>query len=107
MHSHDEELDDIVARMRRYAGELFDNDHPDCYMNASEEVAFKNMPAEKRRDLFLAFKEILNNIKKHAEASEVHINLNVKNKNIFLEVKDNGRGFNTNRIYRQEWIKKY
>ena len=96
LHNHDEELDDITARMRRYAGELFDNNHPDCYMNASDEAAFKNMPAEKRRDLFLAFKEILNNIKKHAEASEVHIDLNVKNKNIFLEVKDNGRGFNTN-----------
>ena len=105
MHSHDEELDDIAARMRRYAGEVFESGKPDVNMNVFNEIAFRKIALEKRRDLFLAFKEILNNIKKHAEASNVHIDLKGKNESIFLEVNDNGKGFDTNEFTNRNGLK--
>jgi signal transduction histidine kinase/streptogramin lyase len=48
--------------------------------------------ADTRRDLFLAFKEAIHNVVKHAQASEVRISLRVEGAMLTLEIVDNGRG---------------
>ena len=93
MHVHDEELDDVVARMRRYAGEFFENGHPTFIMDVDDTISSKQLELEKRRDLFMVFKEILNNIKKHAGANHVSIEINIKGKDFLMKVKDDGCGF--------------
>ncbi len=45
-----------------------------------------------RHNLFLAFKEALNNVVRHAAASEVHIRLVLKAGAFDLSVEDNGCG---------------
>jgi len=45
-----------------------------------------------RHNLFLAFKEALNNVAKHAAASEVHVCLTLKPDAFELSVEDNGCG---------------
>jgi signal transduction histidine kinase len=49
--------------------------------------------AEVRHNLFLAFKEALNNAVKHAQAAEVTVTLAVRPQGFALSVEDNGRGF--------------
>ena len=49
--------------------------------------------AEVRHNLFLAFKEAMNNVVKHAQASEVAVVLEVRPNGFVLSVSDNGRGF--------------
>jgi signal transduction histidine kinase/ligand-binding sensor domain-containing protein len=49
--------------------------------------------SEVRHSLFLAFKEALNNVIKHASASEVRISLAREGQSIVLTIEDNGRGF--------------
>jgi signal transduction histidine kinase/ligand-binding sensor domain-containing protein len=46
-----------------------------------------------RRDLYLSFKELLNNVVRHAQASYVSISLSVAGTSIELAVTDDGRGF--------------
>lgn len=40
--------------------------------------------------------ELLNNIHKHAKATQIHLTIRITNKIIILLIKDNGVGFNTN-----------
>ena len=54
------------------------------------------LTAEIRHNLFLAFKEALNNVVKHARASEVRISLELLPKGFVLLIADNGCGFNLN-----------
>jgi signal transduction histidine kinase len=49
--------------------------------------------SEVRHNLFLAFKEALHNIVKHAAATEVQISLERRPDGFVLLVADNGRGF--------------
>jgi signal transduction histidine kinase len=56
------------------------------------------MKTEMKRDLFLVFKEIINNIKKHAEAKTVVIEMEDAGKMLFLQIKDDGKGFNPDEI---------
>jgi signal transduction histidine kinase len=57
-----------------------------------------NMPFDTKRHLFLAFKEAINNIVKHAEATTVDIEGWVENATFFLKIKDNGKGFDVKTI---------
>jgi ligand-binding sensor domain-containing protein/signal transduction histidine kinase len=50
------------------------------------------IPPEVRHNVFLAFKEAVNNIVKHAQASEVWIRLRLRPEYFILEIEDNGRG---------------
>ncbi|HSY74650.1 MAG TPA: ATP-binding protein, partial [Dongiaceae bacterium] len=50
------------------------------------------IPPEVRHNVFLAFKEAVNNVVKHAQASEVWIRLRLSSENFILEIEDNGRG---------------
>lgn len=48
--------------------------------------------------IFRMIQEVVNNIIKHAEASEANIQLNEKNKMLFLQISDNGKGFDAEHI---------
>jgi signal transduction histidine kinase len=50
------------------------------------------IPPEVRHNAFLAFKEAVNNVVKHAQASEVWIRLRLQAGHFTLTIEDNGRG---------------
>jgi signal transduction histidine kinase/ligand-binding sensor domain-containing protein len=54
--------------------------------------------AEVRHHLFLAFKEALHNVVKHANASEVSVSLTTTDHSFTLVARDNGRGFDPKTI---------
>lgn len=62
---------------------------------------------EKHKDLLLAFKEILNNVRKHAGAKKVIIELKTDKNHLFLKVKDDGQGFTTDLLTDRNGLKKY
>jgi len=54
------------------------------------------LTAEIRHNIFLAFKEALHNVVKHARASEVRVSLELLPSGIALTIADNGSGFELN-----------
>ncbi len=86
-------LRDLTQRMRRFASDVlsargiaFDFDAP-----ASD----SDIPlgANLRREVFLIFKESLNNIVKHSNATRADIELNFSDHHLTLKIADNGNGF--------------
>ncbi|HEX7652167.1 MAG TPA: ATP-binding protein, partial [Verrucomicrobiae bacterium] len=51
------------------------------------------LSSEVRHDLFLAVREILNNIAKHSEASEMWLRIHRQKDEVQITIVDNGRGF--------------
>jgi signal transduction histidine kinase len=64
-----------------------------CRLDIPVDLPGIQLEAEKRHELFLVFKEALNNIIKHAAATEVRISLKLPGQAINLIIEDNGRGF--------------
>ena len=54
--------------------------------------------ADQRKNLFLIFKETINNAAKYSEASEVAISLQQQDHALIVSIKDNGRGFDEQTI---------
>jgi signal transduction histidine kinase len=90
---HNDSVDEILLRMRRYAGELFDSGKLKYELRIDSELSGIKLSMDQRRDLYLIFKEALNNIYKHAEASQVTIDLNKKDHQIVMRIIDDGKGF--------------
>jgi ligand-binding sensor domain-containing protein/two-component sensor histidine kinase len=87
-------LEEMLARMRRFASELFDHTNTRYHFKLGEGSADKKLDMEHRRDVYLIYKESLNNIYKHASAKNVFIRLALINQLLEMEIKDDGQGFN-------------
>jgi len=94
--SHDT-LEETVARMRRYAAELFDAANISYDLHLDPAFEEKKLIMEQRRDLYLLYKEAVNNIFKHADAKQVSIKIAIDRHHLLLHVKDDGKGFETNK----------
>ena len=88
-------LDTVAAYLRAYASELFEAGGVCCRFEFPDEVPPVPMTGETRRHLFLAVKEALNNVIKHAKASQVVLKFCVEGAEVEISIEDNGCGFAT------------
>jgi len=86
-------LDSLVAYLGRFAQNFLSTAGIRCRLDLPLHLPSWPLTAEIRHNTFLAFKEALNNVVKHAHASEVRITLELKPGGFMLVVADNGRGF--------------
>lgn len=86
-----DQLSDLTQRMRRFAGETLTALDIRLRFHAPEQDL--SLDAEMRRQVFLLFKEAINNIARHAQATEVEINFALTDHQLTLRVWDNGHGF--------------
>lgn len=93
INSNNDSVTEIIARMRRYAADIFEATTISFQFNSDKKISNRNMVMEQRRDLFLVYKEAITNIQKHAMATEVKINVRAEKKQISLTISDNGKGF--------------
>jgi len=93
INSRNDSMEETLSRMRRYAAELFDNSNTVCHLAMQETAVGKKLNMEQRRDVYLIYKESMNNILKHAAASNVWIDILRQNGKLHLRIKDDGKGF--------------
>ncbi|MGH9162757.1 MAG: ATP-binding protein [Vicinamibacteraceae bacterium] len=91
----DPERDDLIElehRMRRFANDVVAA--RDIVVRFPTSVTREGISADAdiRRDVFLIFKEAVNNVVRHAEATAVQVNLHVRRHTLDLTVADNGNG---------------
>lgn len=93
VNASNDTLASLLSYMNHYALELLDSAEIDYYVSLPDPIPEVTISGEYRRTLFLAFKEALNNILKHAGASSVSVNFYVENNQLIISVADNGQGF--------------
>ena len=93
VNTRNDTMDEMLIRMRRFAAELFEDTATSYYLELDPQAAGKRLSMEQRRDIYLVFKESINNIFKHAEAKNVWINLSMVDRCIKLTIRDDGKGF--------------
>jgi signal transduction histidine kinase len=54
--------------------------------------------ADQRKNLFLIFKESINNAAKYSQATTVEINIEQQDQTLIMSIKDNGQGFDEQKI---------
>ena len=83
-------LDSLVNYISRLAQETLADAGIACRIDLPMNLPPWPIKAQARHNLLLAFKEVLNNILKHARATEVHVGLVVREAAFVITVQDNG-----------------
>lgn len=86
-------LDAMVGYVNQYASQFFENTSVRCRLDIPERLSALVLRAEVRHDLFLVVKEALNNVLKHAQATEVTVAVTESTGLLEIAIEDNGRGF--------------
>jgi signal transduction histidine kinase/ligand-binding sensor domain-containing protein len=86
-------LESLANYLSRFAHDFLSTAEIRCRLNVPLDVPARPVTAEVRHHLFLAFKEALNNVVKHAAATEVRVEFKLAREKLELLVADNGRGF--------------
>jgi len=89
-------LDGLIGYLSHYAERLFDGTNVRCRLAMPVHLSSAVLPADVRHDLFLAVKEALTNVLKHASASEVRITVSETGSTVEILIEDNGCGFEPN-----------
>jgi signal transduction histidine kinase len=102
LNMRNDKVQNLLAYIHRFARNFLEEAHISLHWEESDD--FKNIPIEGivRRTLYLSSKELLNNIVKHAQASNVWISVNLEGRVMQLTIKDDGQGFDVNQVVTEE-----
>jgi PAS domain S-box-containing protein len=86
-------LSDLSQRMRRFASDLFTARGITFRLHVPDAEHDIKVGANIRRELFLVFKEAVNNLVRHSACTQADIEFRAEAERLYLRLSDNGRGF--------------
>jgi signal transduction histidine kinase/ligand-binding sensor domain-containing protein len=94
INPENDSLEQVFSRMKEFAGELCDGAGMEYDFQMDQHLEPIKLNVRTRKDLFLIFKEAMNNAVKYSEGKMIRLTLNKKpNGRLVLEISDDGRGF--------------
>lgn len=93
LNSNNDYVENMVAYIRRYAAEYFENSSIKLTIYSSIKIPDTPISGECRRNMFYSVKEALHNIMKHAQATEAELRFAMKHNVLSITLQDNGKGF--------------
>jgi signal transduction histidine kinase/ligand-binding sensor domain-containing protein len=107
VNSKNDRFENIINRMRAAAIELFEAKGYQLHLELDPKLNDLKLGMEGRKDFYLLFKEAINNVAKYAHGQNVWISIQyIKNK-IVLTIKDDGVGFNPEKVSKGNGLNNY
>jgi two-component system sensor histidine kinase UhpB len=105
MNPQNDIFSQIVVRMKEFAANVLEPQQIQYYFSVDESFEKVKLSAEKRRDLYLVFKEAVNNMAKYSQATNTSIKLVKSAQYLQLIVKDDGIGFEADTLKKGNGLK--
>jgi signal transduction histidine kinase len=86
-------LSDLTARMHRFALDVLGTRGIDLRFQADDCEEQRRTSSDFRRQLYLIFKEAVNNAARHSACTQARVEMHVWKGRLELRISDNGRGF--------------
>ncbi|MCC6412034.1 MAG: hypothetical protein IT270_10270, partial [Saprospiraceae bacterium] len=88
-----DKIDDLAARMREFGIKICEAKGIKYVTDMPTQWPARQLRPDQKRNIYLIYKEAMNNAAKYAEANEIQVKLNIQGKQLGLEINDNGKGF--------------
>lgn len=82
-----------LERAIRAHAQLFRERHPHIQVRLSLDSDAQTLPEHTRLALYRIYQHALSNVVKHAEATEIRVRLRLAERQVKLQIQDNGKGF--------------
>jgi len=83
----------MVNRMRAFAVEILEAKQCSVQFNAGENIVSYQPGMEQRKNLYLIFKETINNAARHSGCKNVRVDFYSSGNYLHLRIADDGKGF--------------
>ncbi len=91
--SENDQIQNFEDRIRNFAGNVLTSAGISFNLHSTIGNQRKNMDMEKKRNLFLIFKESINNAIKYSNCTEINLHLSLDHDKLKMTIEDNGIGF--------------
>jgi len=98
IRSDNDKIENMMVRMREYLAETLEAKNIAIRFEAAEELLGYSFSMQQRKDIFLIFKEAVNNAAKYAGCTLMEVSFRLCDGRILLEIKDNGVGFEPDKL---------
>lgn len=98
-------FENVVNRMNAFAITIFEPFNCSVIFNSDEYLNELRLDAAQRKNIYLIFKEAMNNAAKYAGCKHIWIDIYKKNNYLTFKIKDDGNGFEfaQNKLYNHEY----
>jgi signal transduction histidine kinase len=86
-------LEQVVFKMKEFAAEILEPKNMEYAFHIESNIQTLKLDVEKRKNIFLIFKEAVNNAAKYSDGKKLVVSLSVQHDTLHLSVEDNGKGF--------------
>ena len=98
-------VENLLVRMREYALPLLEARSINVVFDARQNIEDLKTTMPQRHNMYLIFKEALNNSLKYSQAKNVHILLEKENNDVKMTIGDDGKGFTADKQFSGNGIK--
>lgn len=100
INPENDSLEQMIIKMKEFASEILEPKDIRFVFEEGPGIKETKLDLDKRKNLFLIYKESINNAAKYSGGTEVIISLKRKDGTLSLSVRDNGKGFerSTNKV---------
>ncbi len=100
-----DKMENLIDRMREFGINITQPQNIKFEFETEISNPDKNLSAEKRQNIFMIFKEALNNAVKYAETKKISVKLTYKSNKIKMVISDYGKGVDISKLKRVSGIR--
>ena len=98
-------IEEVMSRMREYATTILEAKNINYNFDFPKDKMDCKLSMEVKNNMYLIFKEAVNNLSKYANCTQANLSLIFNDKNINMKIEDNGVGFNDNELRHRGGLK--
>lgn len=98
IHPGNDSIEKVVVRMKEFCGEILEPKDIAYSFENVELLSGISLDIESRKNLYLIFKEIINNAAKYSQATRINIVFYKNHNGWRMDIADNGKGFDSQAI---------
>jgi two-component system, NarL family, sensor histidine kinase UhpB len=88
-----DKLDDIMQRLNILAGQLREARNINVHFDVPDDIKEVRLNMHQRKNVYLIFKEAINNIAKYSGAGNCYVLIKKKDDQVMISIRDDGKGF--------------
>jgi signal transduction histidine kinase len=92
-------FENVLQRMNQFASEILEAKNIALDFTSDASLSALRITMEQRKNLYLFFKEAINNAAKYSDAKNVSVCITQKDHQVEMNISDNGKGFDTSKIF--------
>ncbi len=92
-------FENVLQRMSHFASEILDAKNIQLNFTNDASLTTRKLTMSQRKNFYLFFKEVINNAAKYSDANKIVVSITHKDRELEMNITDNGKGFDTARIF--------